>query len=158
VTPTIAFDFDGVIHRYSRGWQDGTIYDPPIPGALEALDLVLESFPVFILTSREPEQVMPWLESYGFDVTIDELCGRCRGFGARSDPDGTGPAYYAEDPCQVCQGSGLIRFWDQLGQILVTQRKLPAAVYVDDRGLHFTSWAQTMDELEKRLSGSTRAS
>ena len=27
----VAFDFDGVIHRYSKGWQDGSIYDEPFP-------------------------------------------------------------------------------------------------------------------------------
>ena len=33
----IAVDFDGVIHKYSKGWQDGSIYDPPIDGVKEAL-------------------------------------------------------------------------------------------------------------------------
>lgn len=30
---TISIDFDGVIHQYSKGWQNGEIYDPPIRGA-----------------------------------------------------------------------------------------------------------------------------
>lgn len=33
----IAIDFDGVLHLYSKGWNGGAIYDPPVPGAKEAM-------------------------------------------------------------------------------------------------------------------------
>ena len=64
---TIAVDFDGVIHQYSRGWQDGTIYDPPLPGALEALATLMETYAVFIHTTRDPGAVAGWLAERGFD-------------------------------------------------------------------------------------------
>jgi hypothetical protein len=35
--PKVLVDFDGVIHRYSKGWGDGTVYDPPVAGARAAL-------------------------------------------------------------------------------------------------------------------------
>ena len=37
--PTIAIDFDGVIHDDYLGFHDGTIYGPPIKGSLEAIKL-----------------------------------------------------------------------------------------------------------------------
>ena len=33
----IAIDFDGVIHKNSKGYYDGTIYDEPVEGSLEAI-------------------------------------------------------------------------------------------------------------------------
>lgn len=126
---TLAVDFDGVIHQYSRGWQDGTIYDPPMPGAVNGLRVLMEHDSVFIHTTREPEQVMPWLEALGFDVTIDDRCGACDRLGHGGHPD-----------CPLCKGSGLLVFWDLRGQLLVTNRKLPAVAYLDDRAVRFTAW------------------
>ncbi len=40
----IAVDFDGVIHRYSKGWHDGTIYDPPMDGCYDAMNQLKERF------------------------------------------------------------------------------------------------------------------
>jgi hypothetical protein len=30
---TVAVDFHGVAHRSSKGWLDGTVFDPPVEGA-----------------------------------------------------------------------------------------------------------------------------
>lgn len=50
---TIAIDFDGVIHRYSEGWEDGSIYDEPIEGAREAIRrLKRKGFKIVIFTTR----------------------------------------------------------------------------------------------------------
>ncbi|MEE4598253.1 hypothetical protein V2J94_41530 [Streptomyces sp. DSM 41524] len=132
---TIAIDFDGVIHAYSKGWHDGTIYDGPVPGALDGLRRLLDQDAIFIFTTREPEQVMPWLESHGFDVTIDDRCGVC--------PNGIA------NICAACMGSGLLTFWNERGQLLVTNRKLAATAYLDDRAVRFTDWEQALADLAK---------
>lgn len=53
----IAIDFDGVIHGNSKGFHDGTIYDPPIEGSLSAIK---------------------WFKSQGYDIVI---------FTAKAKPD-----------------------------------------------------------------------
>jgi len=60
---TIAFDFDGVIHKYSKGWQDGKIYDEPVEGALEAIvELLIKGYKVSVFTTREnTAEVRNWI-------------------------------------------------------------------------------------------------
>lgn len=137
MTKTIAVDFDGVIHSYGRGWLDGTIYDSPQTGAFDALRNLMQYYAVYILTCRDPEQVKPWLQHHGFDVTTDQSCYKCR----RQDLKGRG--------CLPCRGTGRFIFWNQVGQLLVTNFKYPAIAYIDDRGLKFENWEQTMAEVAK---------
>lgn len=47
--------------------------------------------------------------------------------------------------CQLDDGE--IVFWDVKGKLLITQRKLPAFVYIDDRAVTFTNWIQAMKDL-----------
>ena len=50
---TIAIDFDGVIHSYSRGWQGGEIYDLPVEGTREALtELRAKGWKIYIFSTR----------------------------------------------------------------------------------------------------------
>lgn len=112
---TIAVDFDGVIHAYSKGWHDGTIYDPPLPGALDGLRVLMEQHAVFIFTTRESGQVTEWLIGHGFDAITDN--------------------------------PGVRVFWDQRGRLLVTNQKLAATAYLDDRAVRFENWEQALADL-----------
>lgn len=57
---TLAFDFDGVIHHYSKGFSDGTIYDPPEPGAFAAIEKLLKEYYIYVHSTRDPRQVYNW--------------------------------------------------------------------------------------------------
>ncbi|MEV0617603.1 hypothetical protein AB0I81_30080 [Nonomuraea sp. NPDC050404] len=71
MNPTYGIDFDGVIHRYSKGWFDGTIYDEPMPGAIEGLRQLMQHGAVFIHTARNVLDVAPWLVQHGFQVQVE---------------------------------------------------------------------------------------
>jgi hypothetical protein len=65
--PRLLVDFDGVLHAYSRGWADGTTYDGPIPGALEALAaLDADGYEVVVFSTRDADQIVEWLAAHGF--------------------------------------------------------------------------------------------
>jgi hypothetical protein len=48
----IAIDFDGVIHGNSKGFHDGTIYDEPMPGAIDAIKQLSEKYDIVIFTAK----------------------------------------------------------------------------------------------------------
>tara|TARA_B100001142_G_C13819377_1_gene455886 strand:+ start:53 stop:445 length:393 start_codon:yes stop_codon:yes gene_type:complete len=48
----IGIDFDGVIHRSSKGFYDGTIYDEPVKGSYEALKKISEKYKIIIFTAK----------------------------------------------------------------------------------------------------------
>jgi hypothetical protein len=116
---TIALDFDGVIHAYTRGWADGSIYDPPVPGALEGIRALMAEHPVFIFTTRDVSQVASWLLERGFSVRV--------GY--------DGP------------------FWNETGRLLVTNRKLAATAYIDDRAIRFSTWHQALAAVDRLTRG-----
>ena len=72
----IGIDFDGVIHKCSKGYYDGTIYDDPVEGSYEALERLSRDYTIIINTCKaKPDRglvngktgvalVWEWLEKY----------------------------------------------------------------------------------------------
>jgi len=75
--PRLLVDFDGVIHRYSRGWADGTAYDEPFEDALPALQTLTDrGYEVVIFSTRPADQIETWLAEHNFPpypVTNEKL-------------------------------------------------------------------------------------
>lgn len=106
---TIAVDFDGVLHAYSKGWHDGTAYDVPLPGAIEGLKALMEDYAVFIFSTRPWTDIDLWLSKH-----VPEI--KCRNVSLTE------------------------KFWNEKGVLGITDRKLPAMVYIDDRAFQFKDW------------------
>ncbi len=78
----LLIDFDGTIHKYSKGWDDGTIYDVPKDGAKEAIDILKDKYDIVIFSTRASckenkncqEQIMnmrKWFKRY--DIHYDDI-------------------------------------------------------------------------------------
>jgi len=62
----ICVDFDGVCHKYSKGYHDGTCYDIPVDGAFDAIvKLQNKGYKVVVLTARQPlSEIEDWFEKH----------------------------------------------------------------------------------------------
>lgn len=72
---TVVFDFDGVIHSYTSGWQGvGVIPDPPVPGIKEAIDNIRAAgYEVVVVSTRCASMdglpaVEKWLRNHNIEV------------------------------------------------------------------------------------------
>lgn len=84
-TINISIDFDGVIHKCSKGYYDGTIYDDPIEGAYEALELLSEDHTIIVNTCKaKPDRglvngktgtqlVWEWLDKHGMSKFVSKV-------------------------------------------------------------------------------------
>lgn len=128
---TIAVDFDGVIHKYSKGFNGGEIYDKPVRNAFKGIQYLQKmGFAVYIHSTRDPQQIIEWMENHAPEI-------------------------------KCAQVPSTDFFWNYTDVVGVTDRKLPAVGYIDDRAVPFgrggmMSWSdvvtffvsQDMDALE----------
>ncbi|MFF2549094.1 hypothetical protein ACFVUY_41935 [Kitasatospora sp. NPDC058063] len=120
----VGVDFDLTVVRHDKGWQDGRIYGDPIPGALAALRQLMACRSVFCVTARH-RQYHPAVAAWFVRHGI--------------------PAVVDEDPDRA--------YWLGDGdRLLVTNKKLGAALYIDDRALVFTGdWDAALPEALRRI-------
>lgn len=81
----IGIDFDGVIHRNSLGYHDGSIYDLPVEGTRKALEELSKRYSIIIYTCKaKPDRVLvngktgtqliwEWLKKNRMDEYIKEV-------------------------------------------------------------------------------------
>lgn len=139
MSKSIAIDFDGVIHKYSKGWQDGSCYDEPIKGVFEAIATLMNSgYSVFVFSTRKPKQIKRWIKENAYESDYIHN-------GMGGDPN---------DYCYPKHGFTVeiipwwTKFWNKQNVLGITRRKLPALIYVDDRALKFEgNWQKTIEQI-----------
>ncbi len=83
--PTIAVDFDGVLHNDDLGFHDGSCYGQPLPGALSGIRALSTQFNVVVFSAKAREDrplhegktgrelIWEWLGLHGFDGLISDV-------------------------------------------------------------------------------------
>ena len=103
----VAFDFDGVIHKYSEGWKDGSIYDEPNMNVVYFMSILMKmGIPVFILSTRDPDQINMWWVKQHFSIRSIVMDDKTT-------------------------------FWKRTDIVGITKTKLPAQLYIDDRAYNY---------------------
>lgn len=136
VDKTLAIDFDGVIHLYSKGWRDGHIYDPPVEGAIGSMKKLQHAgFNLIIFTARaDLKAVKEWM----MDWWSTEACIQYDRYDVMSGASNIPLA--TERRSRICNAH-------QIPQI--TNQKPGALAYIDDRAYQFRGWREVVLDFVK---------
>ena len=81
----IAIDFDGVIHKNSKGFYNGKVYDEPISGSLSAIKFLSKNYDIVIFTCKAlkdrplvegktgKELIVEWLKKHKINQYIQDV-------------------------------------------------------------------------------------
>lgn len=111
---TIAFDFDNVIHKYRKDWNNGNIYDEMNYDILKLIkELLDEGHNVFIMSTRSRFQIKKYFEY------LEDTSFNCEpGFKFRTF-------------------SSFRKFWNKKGICGICNHKAVFDVLIDDRAINF---------------------
>lgn len=116
--PIICIDFDGVIHDYKKGWQDGSIYGDVVPGFFEWAGIAAQYFTLVIYSSRSKDPDQIWAMREWMRAQWD-IAGK---------------------PSWTCSN-------DMLSDFEFANEKPPAFLTIDDRAICFTGdWSALSPE------------
>lgn len=119
---TIAFDFDNVIHKYRRGWQDGSIYDGLNTDILKLIGTLLEEgHKVFIMSTRSRSQIK---------MHFDKL-------NLLHDSDRDSHIGTSAIPFRYETFWGFRKFWNKRNVCGICNHKAVFDVLIDDRVIRF---------------------
>ncbi len=74
----LAIDFDGVLHKYSKGFHDGTLYDMPVKDAKKFMEKLHKDWWLYVYTTRASTKrgikaIEEWLRTH--KIPFDEVVG-----------------------------------------------------------------------------------
>jgi len=127
VIKTLCVDFDGVIHSYKSGWQGAEVIpDPMVDGAAEWLLDMNEEYNIVILSTRCEQgdsvaYMAMWMELEMLRWVNKERGGLLK------------------------EKARVVNF---LKKVTFSKEKVPAMVYIDDRGFRFEGEFPSIDELK----------
>ena len=119
---TIVFDFDGVIHKGYKGWNDGTIYGEIDFDLLYYIRKLMKDYYIVISSNRPAKQIVDYMTDLdcGIDFELFE-----------KDLENN-------------------MYWNKDNIIGVTNEKAVGILYVDDRGFRYHNLEELREFLESK--------